>query len=92
MSKRSASKNNIYVFIHDFLIAVLQDEGSNRFVLGDKVHYIYCQNVFAEDQLVKLSTSPRFFCWALSTSRLTRMTATRLKMPYFNPVISKKQP
>jgi hypothetical protein len=38
------------------------------------------------------SASTRPFLFSLSTAWLTGMTAAGLKMPYFDPVISKKKP
>jgi len=36
--------------------------------------------------------SPRLILFCLSTAWLTRMAAAGLKMPYFDPIISKKKP
>jgi len=38
-----------------------------------------------------VSASPRPFLLCLSTAWLTRMAAAGLKMPYFDPIISKKK-
>jgi hypothetical protein len=39
-----------------------------------------------------VSASPRPILFCLSAAWLTRMTAAGLKMPYFDPIISKKKP
>jgi hypothetical protein len=38
------------------------------------------------------SASPRPFLFYLSTTWFSRMATARLKMPYFDPIISKKKP
>jgi len=37
-------------------------------------------------------TSPRFFLFGLSTTRLSWMTATVLEILHLDPIISKKKP
>jgi hypothetical protein len=41
---------------------------------------------------IGISASPRPFLFCLSTAWLSRMAAARLKMPNFDPIISKKKP